>query len=277
MRKLCENSFNKYSQFGEDGIIAKIFEIIGTSSRVCIEVGAWDGLHFSNTASLWKEGWKAILIEADETRFKALLENTAGYDCHCIAAFVRPSGEDTIENLLRSRQLLGDTDFLSIDIDGDDYFVFQSLRDLKPRLVACEYNPTIPPHIELIPEQGNYFGCSPLSLVKLAQSKGYRLVALTDTNAFFVLSNDFDKFLDYETSLDSLAIKKNIAYLMSGYAGDYLASREPTYGCSGPSKQCFIEGECFYFPVKPFEKFLGNMNPTLKRAAARIFARITRI
>lgn len=277
MKKLCENTSNTYSAFGEDGIIEKIFEIIGISSRVCIEVGAWDGLHLSNTANLWKKGWKAILIEADETRFKALLENTAGYDCDCIAAFVRPSGEDTIENILRNRQLLRDVDFLSIDIDGDDYFVFESLRQLKPRVVACEYNPTIPFHIELVPTQGNCFGCSPLSLVKLAQSKGYRLVALTETNAFFVLKDDFDKFSEYETSLDSLAINKNLTYLMSGYAGDYLASREPTYGCNGPSNQRFIVGECFHFPVTPVQKLLSNMNPVLKRAAGRIITKIMKI
>src|SRR5437867_80987 len=259
MKKLSDYSYNVYSQFGEDGIIETLFSVIGTISKICIEFGAWDGFRFSNTANLWTKGWKGILIEANKAKYKELLRNTAGYDCHCIAAVVSYAGENTLENIFRMWNLPREIDFLSIDIDGDDYFVFESLREIRPRVIACEYNPTIPPHMELVAEPGNYFGCSPLSLVKLAETKGYRLIALTDTNCFFVLEADFDKFHGYETSLGSLAITKYLTYLLSGYSGDYLASREPIYGCSHRSTQRFFRGNGFRIPRE------NNINPLVRR------------
>ena len=245
---LADHSNKVYSQSGEDGIIKTIFEIIGTSSKLCIEFGAWDGILNSNTANLWRNGWKGILIEADKIKYEALVRNAAGYDCYCIHAFVSHTGENTLENILRRQDLLREVDFLSIDIDGNDYFVFESLSELRPRLIACEYNPTIPYHLELVPEPENFFGCSILSLVRLAESKAYRLVALTETNAFFVRDDDYVRFSEYDTSLPSLALTKHITYLITGYSGDYIASREPTYGCTGPSTQRFLTGSYYRLP-----------------------------
>src|SRR3972149_6450196 len=101
-------------------MIKTIFEIIGTSSKLCIEFGAWDGILNSNTANLWRNGWKGILIEADKIKYEALVRNAAGYDCYCIHAFVSHTGENTLENILRRQDLLREVDFLSIDIDGND-------------------------------------------------------------------------------------------------------------------------------------------------------------
>ena len=65
---LAQHGQNVFSQFGEDGIIARIFEIIGLQSKACIEFGAWDGFHMSNTANLWTKGWKGVLIEGHAGR-----------------------------------------------------------------------------------------------------------------------------------------------------------------------------------------------------------------
>ena len=70
MKRLSEHASNTYSQFGEDGIIEKIFQIIGVNSKVCIEFGAWDGFYLSNTANLWTNGWKGILIEAEQRKIR---------------------------------------------------------------------------------------------------------------------------------------------------------------------------------------------------------------
>lgn len=77
-----------HSQFGEDGIIEKIFEIIGTTSKVCVEFGAWDGFFLSNTAALWTKDWKGVLIEAEQNKFLALLDNVRNYSCVPILAKV---------------------------------------------------------------------------------------------------------------------------------------------------------------------------------------------
>jgi len=234
MKRLCDYAYNVFSQYGEDGIIQKIFEIIGTSSRVCIEFGASDGFYCSNTANLWMNGWRGILIESDQGKYASLVENVKNYDCYCIHAFVGYEAGHTLEDILKRHNLLEEIDFLSIDIDGDDYYVFASLQALRPRVICCEYNPTIPAHIDLVAAKGNYFGCSALSLVKLAETKNYRLVALTESNYFFVDDQYFDEFSEYETSLQSLAMTKHITYLITGYDGSYVLSRQPTFGYQHP-------------------------------------------
>lgn len=249
MAKLSDFSTNVFSQFGEDGIVQKIFQIIGISHNVCIEFGAWDGFYLSNTANLWTNGWKGILIEGNVERYCTLVENTKGYDCHCINLYVTHSGDNVLENIIRRNNLPQQIDLLSIDIDGDDYYIFGSMTDLRPRVIICEYNPTIPSHIDLVPEPGNCFGSSALALVKLAERKGYSLISMTETNCFFVTNDLFHHFSDYETSLPSLALTDHLTYLMTGYSGEYIASRLPTYGCTFPSAQEF-RGAYYQFPMR---------------------------
>ena len=118
MKKLTEYKYNKYSQWGEDGIIEKIFSIVGTSEKTCIEFGAWDGFHFSNTANLWTQSWKGILIEGKRKRYKELRKNTQGYNCICINQYVEKEGKNKLENILRRNRIDHEIDLLSIDIDG---------------------------------------------------------------------------------------------------------------------------------------------------------------
>lgn len=237
--KLSDYAYNKYSQFGEDGIIEKIFSILGTKSRVCVEFGAWDGFYLSNTANLWTNGWHGILIESDPAKYRELVAKTASYDCHCILGRVSPSGDNTIEAILHREGVTEQIDLLSIDIDGDDYHILASLTSLRPRVIVCEFNPTIPAEMDLVPTVGNYFGCSASALIRLAETKDYALVSITDTNCFFVSIEDAVAFTEYETSLDALKITKYLNYLMSGYDGKYIVSREPIYGFSKPSDQRF--------------------------------------
>ena len=163
-----------------------------------------------------------------------MVENTKPHNCRCIEARVGFDGENTLENILRRESMREPVDLLSIDIDGDDYHVFESLRDLVARVVICRYNPTIPPEMELVAARGNYFGCSALSLAKLAEKKGYKLAAVTNSNCIFVRAADFPRFAEYETSLPEIAVRRHLTYFISGYAGDYLLSREPTYGFGRP-------------------------------------------
>lgn len=143
-KKLSDFSYNRYSQFGEDGIIEKIFEIIGTTSKLCIEFGANDGFSCSNTALLWQQkGWRAVLIETDSQLFAKCLNNTHGYNCLCINTHVGHDEHNSLEFILSKHNIQQPIDLLSIDIDGNDYYIFEKLT-LKPRLIICEFNPTIP-------------------------------------------------------------------------------------------------------------------------------------
>ncbi len=266
-KRLVEFAGGKYSQYGEDGISEKIFEKIGTTSRTCVEIGAWDGFHLSNTAAFWTKGWKAVLVEGDPEKFEILQRNASGHDCICVKSMVTPDGPDSIESILKQHGIAGEVDLLCIDIDGDDYFLFESLRELRPRVVICEYNPTIPAHLDIHAVRGNYFGCSVSALSRLAAAKGYKLAALTDTNAFFVVETDFGKLQEFETSLAEIRIDKYVNFLITSYAGDYLLAGHPVFGLQFPYRGA-VHGDCRRVEFKP--GLLRAVRP-IKRFLHRFF------
>src|SRR6185295_7491311 len=156
--RLTDYKENIYSQFGEDGIIRKIFEMIGTTSKVCVEFGAADGFWYSNTANLWSKdpNWSAILIESDLRAYNNLVANVAPYKCMPIHRAVGTSSHDSLEAILDQAGVNLPIDLLSIDIDGNDYYVFKSLTHLRPRVIICEYNESIPAHLDVYPNDGNH-------------------------------------------------------------------------------------------------------------------------
>ena len=181
--------------------------------------------YLSNTANLWSKdlSWKAVLIEGDEQRFADLVKNTKAYNCVPIHAWVGINEESKLEAILKKHTITDVIDLLSIDIDGNDYFIFDSLLVIRPRLVICEYNPTIPVTIDITAEYAtdNMFGTSVASLNRIAEAKGYKLVALTVTNAFYVRIEDFDKFADFETDLRILNVNDGYITLITTQDGRY--------------------------------------------------------
>jgi hypothetical protein len=171
------------SQNGEDGVLAAIFSKIGVSNRWCCEFGAWDGVQFSNTHSLLVNGWSGVLIESDSDRFEQLKINTGGLNVTPIQTLV----QDDIDSILSETPIPTDFDLLSIDIDGEDFLVWESLKNYRPRVVVIEVNSGFPPGVQVLPKWGNSpKGSSIESMVTLGKQKGYEL-ALHTGNAIFVL------------------------------------------------------------------------------------------
>lgn len=231
---LSHFSDNVFSQYGEDGILAKIFELIGTTSRVCIEFGAWEGFRLSNTANLWTKGWKGVLIEGERDRCGQLRENVKKYNCLCVNAFVTRAGENSLEAILHRNKVAGEIDLLSIDIDGDDYYILKSLEHIRPRVIVCEYNPTIPPEIDLYADCGSYFGASLTAIARVAESKGYSLIAITDTNGIFVLKSLTSAFHEFETRFECIKLTKHLTYLATSFAGDFILCGPTPFGVGIP-------------------------------------------
>lgn len=183
------------SQHGEDGIIAEIFRRIGAKNKWCAEFGASNGTHDSNTWNLvTNEGWEAVLIEADRTYYKKLADLYKDNPrAHCFNEFVEYEGGHSLDAIFSRTDMPKDFDLLSIDIDGSDYHVWNSLTQYAPRLVVIEFNPTIPDEVAFVqPRDMKIFqGSSLLSTTLLAQQKGYELVEVNETNAFFVLRDLF--------------------------------------------------------------------------------------
>lgn len=183
------------SQYGEDGIIAHIMSVLKPAARYCVEFGAWDGRHYSNTYNLIQnQGWSGLLIEANAEKFYELMKTYAGNPRAGFAnRFVDFEGPDSLDGILSECEVPKSFGLLSIDIDGCDYYVWESLRLFEPELVVIEFNPTVPNDVLFIQDKNFAInqGCSLLALVELGQQKGYELAVCTTTNAFFVKKEKF--------------------------------------------------------------------------------------
>lgn len=215
---------NVTSQSGEDGVLERVFEILGIDAGWCVEFGAWDGRHFSNTHNLIAhKGWRGVMIEASARKCRDLVATYAGNDrVICINRFVSFSGPDTLDNILAGTPIPKDFDLLSIDIDGNDYHVWAAVEQYRPKVVIIEFNQTIPNGVEFVQEaapsvnQGN----SLLSLTLLGKRKGYELVAVTELNAIFVQAERFGAFHMTDNSPERLRPhSRDVSQLFQLYDG----------------------------------------------------------
>ena len=213
-----------YSQTGEDGVIEKILDLLPERNMWCVEFGAWDGLFLTNTRYLIEsKNYSAILIEGDESRFldlqKNYLKHTNVSTLNCYVGF---GTEDNLDSLLKNTNIPHDFDLLSIDIDGNDYHVWDAMSEYRPKVVVIEFNPTISDQVEFVQESNPDIsqGASLSSIVNLAKSKGYELVCVLPWNAFFVKREYFGCFNIEDNSSENLrTFYDAVTHLFSGYDG----------------------------------------------------------
>lgn len=198
--------FKVYSQNDEDGMIEEIFHRIGTKDKNFIEFGVQDGIE-SNGHYLLLKGWKGLWIECGEKSCKEILKKFGGGviasgALTVVHEFIK---RNNINQIFTDNNFTGEIDLLSIDIDGNDYHVWEAIDVVSPRVVVIEYNSKIPPTCEWIMpyceqhtwDGGDKHGASLLSLEKLGKEKQYTLVGtnISGVNAFFVrndcLNNSF--------------------------------------------------------------------------------------
>ena len=180
-----------YSQNGEDGILQTIFYKIGTKNRYFVEFGVGDGnecnTRFLKEAHNWKGLWMDAKYKSNDIKKELVTK-------------------ENVEKLFKKYKVPKNFDLLSIDIDGNDYWVWEAIKYYKPRVVVIEYNSVYPPPIKVAVkydanferEADNYFGASLSDLEALGREKGYTLIACDSNgiNAFFVRSNLVkDRFL----------------------------------------------------------------------------------
>ena len=214
---------NVESQFGEDGIIEQIFSTIGIKHGICCEFGAWDGRHLSNTYNLIaNKGWSAVLIEGNKSRFPQL-QKTFEENPKVVAVnkYVGFSGDDLLDNILSSHNVPKNIDFLSIDIDGNDYHIWDSLQLYTPKVVVIEFNPFIPADVEFVQKRDPnvQHGTSILSMTKLALKKGYQLICINQENAFYVQKKYFGRFKIKDNSIQELKHYKEPLKVFQLYDG----------------------------------------------------------
>jgi hypothetical protein len=232
MINLSKMKNNIYSQNGEDGIIEEILKIIPDKNNWCCEFGASDGEWLSNTCNLIKnKNYSAVLIEGKIDKYNELKlkENSNIITMNRMVGY---EDKDKLDNILSLTLIPKNLDLLSIDIDGDDYYVYEAINVYKPKIIIIEYNCSIATGIEFIQPKGEFIGSSISAFINLAKQKGYFLIAVTLTNLIFVDNKYIDLFSNYEKDIINLRVDNQyISYIIEGYDGKlYIKENSHVWG-----------------------------------------------
>ena len=182
-----------YSHLNEQSIINKYLNTLSLESRYCVDIGASDGLSMSNTYALFKDGWCGLAIEFDTKKFSSLASSYVNFpNVNLSKCMVTPPN---ILSLLEANNVPEKFEFLSLDIDGYDYFVLeQILGKYRPKLICTEINEKIPPPIKFTVKWDpsyiwgvdHFYGQSISQLHILAAKHQYALVELHYNSAFLI-------------------------------------------------------------------------------------------
>ncbi|MDQ6780417.1 MAG: hypothetical protein M3Z37_04590 [Candidatus Eremiobacteraeota bacterium] len=192
------NAFERQwmSQNGEDGIVREIFNRIGTTNKYFVEFGVEDGRQCNASLLATYSHWHGLFIEGSDKHFPRLARTFSPYPG--IMTVKEYLTKENIAEVFARAGVPLTFDFLSIDVDGNDYWLWQALHEYKPRLVVIEYNAAYPPPAKWVMKYNPgfrwkgtaYYGASLTSLTRLATSMGYALIGTEQhgINAFYLRS-----------------------------------------------------------------------------------------
>ena len=196
-----DTGFRVFSQADEDGILLFLLEATKAESQRFVDIGAGDCVTASNCANLALNfGFHGLFVDADAARIAAgrrlyaSHSDTSVYPPRIVHAVVTPANVDAV---VRDAGLDGEIDVLSIDVDGNDYWIWEALSCVTPAIVVIETHTEYRLHDVLAPYRepgtppiadGEPFGASPVAMTRLAERLGYRLVGGNrfGFNAFYV-------------------------------------------------------------------------------------------
>ena len=205
--EIASHEDSLFSQNGEDGIIRYIFSQIGFESRYFVEFGF--GAHQCNSLRLiLHENFKGLMMDGSEEQcriFNLACKSKGISDVHAANAFIN---RDNLEHLIRSNNIPAQIDFLSIDVDGNDYWLWKSIEYINPKVCCFETHNVIPSDLSLTIPYDPSFNCwtsenpdfrsvSLAAMVNLSKKKGYTLVGAHrhGFNVFFVRNDLLGDFL----------------------------------------------------------------------------------
>jgi hypothetical protein len=227
MPSLSEVGFKVNSQFEEDGMLLYIFSIIGTTNKRVVEICAGDGIDCIAANLILNHGWEALLFDGD---LKNVKQGREFYSSNQSTSLFPPIfkhawiTKENINSLIIDCGFKNEIDLLSLDIDGNDYYIMNALNVIKPRVIICETHNVIPSELAItIPykpdfnrldeEHPDFMSVSLLGMKNLLERKGYRLVGSHKFgfNVIFMLNGVGEKYFP-EVSVESV---HNNSYTLS--------------------------------------------------------------
>jgi len=236
INSLCEVEFSGFSQWGEDGIIDWLVERLPNIPKIFIEFGVGDYKESNTRLLLYLRNWKGLVLDGSSGNIESIKSQDIYWRYNIVAeqAFIT---RDNINELIKGNGFNDEIGILSIDIDGNDYWVWDSIDVVKPYIVICEYNAVFGDlHSITVPYDKNfyrtdkhysnlYFGASIKALINLAKGKGYSFVGTCSNgcNAFFICDEKASFLVDsihhhtaYPSSVRESRNKDSILTFLSG-------------------------------------------------------------
>jgi hypothetical protein len=199
MDDIKNNEFQVFSQWGEDGIVDYLIRNIKVEREIFVEFGVENYCESNTRFLLINKNWSGLVIDGSLENIQHIRQDSIywKYNLKVVQAFI---DEDNINNLLIENGIAGKVGLLSIDIDGNDYWIWKAIDRISPAIVIIEYNSrfgmdkavTIPYSPSFVRSKAHYSclyaGASLKALVDLGKDKGYSFVGsnAAGNNAFFV-------------------------------------------------------------------------------------------
>jgi hypothetical protein len=251
---LRDAEFRVFSQWGEDGIIDWLISRIPEINKSFLEFGVQNYRESNTRYLLMAQNWRGLVMDGSMAHIEDIRSQDI-YWRHELQAKCAFIDRDNINDLIAESGLKGEIGLMSIDIDGNDYWIWQAIEVVSPAIVVCEYNAVLGDILPLtIPYAADfyrtrfhhsnlYFGASIRALVQLGESKGYVFVGTTSTgcNAFFVrrdhaslITSELDGIVAYPSSVREARDAKGRLTFVGGEARQkvigHLSFVEPASG-----------------------------------------------
>ena len=230
---LEEVEFRVFSQWGEDGIIQWLINNTVLDKKIFVEFGVEDYVESNTRFLLMNNNWAGLVIDGSEENVKKIRQwdDYWKYDLRAVSRFIT---RDNINSIISENGIEGDIGILSVDIDGIDYWVLDSISCIRPRILICEYNNifgadkkvTVPYDEKFFRTDKHfsnlYWGCSLGALCDWAERNGFYYMGSNSAgnNAFFVRKDCI--------SPDMLPEKRNV-FVESRYRESRDGSGKLTY------------------------------------------------
>ena len=209
INNLGDLEFSIFSQWGEDGIIDWLVENNPGIPQTFIEFGVEDYTESNTRFLLQSRNWSGLVIDGSEENILNI-QKQGIYWRHNLTAKHAFIDCENINSLINESGYQGEIGLLSIDIDGNDYWVWDSINSISPAIVVCEYNalfgdiysfttPYRPDFHRTSAHHSNlYFGASIQAMISLGKQKGYTFIGTNSTgvNAFFIRNDLAQSALD---------------------------------------------------------------------------------